>query len=121
MDETPIWADMPSTTTIEERGTCTVPIRSTGHEKMCLCVKADKTKLKSYVVIPTKKVKKELEAIPGIVVAASPNSWMNEELTVDWIKKIWTNFSLLNKYLFVILLSVTFLMRGKNNYSNTIL
>ena len=57
-----------------------------------LCVKADRTKLKSYIVIPAKKVKKELEAIPGIVVAASPNGWMNEELTADWIEKIWTNF-----------------------------
>ena len=33
MDETPIWADMPSTFTIEQRGTSTVPIRTTGHVK----------------------------------------------------------------------------------------
>ena len=60
---------------------------------VCLCVKADGTKLKPYVVIPAKKVKKELEAIPGVAVAARPNDWMNEELTADWIEKIWTNFS----------------------------
>ena len=41
MDETPIWADVPSTTKIEQRGTRTVPIRTTGHEKtasLCACV-----------------------------------------------------------------------------------
>ena len=26
-------------------------------------------------------------------MAASPNGWMNEELTAGWIEKIWTNFS----------------------------
>ena len=88
---------MPSTTTIEQRGTRTVPTRTIGHEKerltVCLCVKADGTKLKSYVVFPAKKVKKELEAIPGVLVAASLNGGMNEELTADWVEKIWTNFS----------------------------
>ena len=41
MDKTSIWADMPSTTTIEQRGTRTTPIHATGHEKtasLCACV-----------------------------------------------------------------------------------
>ena len=33
MDETPIWADMPSDTTVDSRGIHTVPIKTTGHEK----------------------------------------------------------------------------------------
>ena len=49
--------------------------------------------MKPYVVIPAKKVKKELTLIPGVVVAASRNDWMNESLTTDWIEKVWTNFS----------------------------
>ena len=60
---------------------------------MYLCVKAVGTKLKPYLVIPAKKVKKKLEAIPGVVVAASSNGWMNEQLTADWIEKVLTNFS----------------------------
>ena len=40
----------------------TVPIRTAGHEKnrltVCLAVKADGTKLKPFVVIPARKVKK---------------------------------------------------------------
>ena len=33
MDETPIWADMPSDTTIDQTSVHSVPIRTTGHEK----------------------------------------------------------------------------------------
>ena len=33
VDETPIWADMPSATTVDQRGMHTVRIRTTGREK----------------------------------------------------------------------------------------
>ena len=95
MDETPIWADMPSTTTVDQRGVHTVPIRTNGHEKtqlLCVAVKADGTKIIPYVVIPAKKVKKELEPVSGVIVAASPNGWINDNLTSDWIKRVWTNY-----------------------------
>jgi len=32
MDETPLWFDLPSNTTIDHKGTKTVSIRITGHE-----------------------------------------------------------------------------------------
>ncbi|CAK8671192.1 unnamed protein product [Clavelina lepadiformis] len=103
MDETPIWADMPSATTINRRGVQAVPIRTTGHEKnrltVCLAVKADGTKMTPYVVIPTKKVKKELADISGVIVAATPNGWMNGNLTADWVEKVWTNFSFAKRML----------------------
>ena len=67
MDETPIWADMPSKTTVGQRGLKTVPIKSTGHEKQCMticfAIKADGSKIKPFVVIPRKKVKSEIAAI----------------------------------------------------------
>ena len=62
MDETPIWADMPSETTVDQRGLKTVPIKSTLHEKqritVCLAIKADGSEMKPFVVIPGKKDKK---------------------------------------------------------------
>ena len=68
MDETSIWADMPSATTIDRRGIQAVPIQTTGHEKnrltVCLAVKADGTKMTPYVVIPAKKVKKSSRIYP---------------------------------------------------------
>ena len=103
MDQTPIWADMPTATTIDRRGVQAVPIRTTGHEKnlitVWLAVKADRTKITPYVVIPVKKVKKELANIPGVIVAATPNGWMNDNLTADWVEKVWTNFSFAKRML----------------------
>ena len=95
MDETPIWADAPSNTTICKTGVKSVPIRTTGHEKnritVCLAAKADGTKLRPYIVIPGKKVPRELEQMNGVVIVASPNGWMNETLTLDWINRVWGN------------------------------
>ena len=68
MDETPIWADMPSKTTVDQRGLETVPIKSTRHEKqrmtVCLAIKADGSKMKPFVVIPGKS---EIAAIKGAI------------------------------------------------------
>ena len=97
MDKTPIWADMSSATTVDQKGVHAVPIRTTGHEKnrlnLCLSVKADGIKMKPHVVTPAKKVEKDIALIPGLIIAASPNGWMNENLTTDWIEKVWANFS----------------------------
>ena len=90
-DETPIWADMIAQTTVSTTGT-RVPIRTTGHEKnrltVCLCVKAEGTKMKLYIVVPAAKVPKDLEGMSGVVIAASKNGWMNDELTKDWINRV---------------------------------
>ena len=71
--------------------------------------------MKPYVVIPAAKVKKELASIPGVVVAATRNGWMNENLTSNWVEKLWINFSFAKRMLCGTLLNVTFLMKGRNN------
>ena len=75
----------------------TVPIQTTGHEKyrptVCLGVKADGTKLKPFVLIPAKKVKTEVSSIPGVVVAATSNGWMNDESILDRLQTVWTKFA----------------------------
>ena len=47
MDQTPMWVDMLSATTIDQRRVYTVSIKTAGHEKnrliVCLAVKADET------------------------------------------------------------------------------
>ena len=54
MDETPIWLDMPSSTTVNEAGATGIAVRSTGHEKyritVCLAAKANGQKLKPFIV-----------------------------------------------------------------------
>ena len=92
MDETSIWADMRSKTTVDQRGLKTVSIKSTGHEKqrmtVCLAIKTDGSKMKPFVVIPGKKVKGETVAIKGAIVKCSANSWMNDELTEDRVSHV---------------------------------
>ena len=103
MDETPIWADMPGVTTISKTGTKMIPIRTTGHEKnrltVCLAAKADGTKMPPYIVITRKKFPAELSNISGVVVACSDNGWMNDDLTIDWVNRVWGNFGFGKRFL----------------------
>ena len=59
MDETPMSFDLPSNTTIDERGTRTVSIRTTGHERtnftVVLTCMANGTKLPPLIIFKLKK------------------------------------------------------------------
>ena len=54
MDETAVWNNMVSKTTVEATRTNDVPMKSTGHEKVrvsvCLEAKLDGTKLKQFIL-----------------------------------------------------------------------
>ena len=100
MDETAVWSDMVSATTVNKTGAKDVPLKSTGREKVrvsvCLTAKADGKKLKPFIVFAgakreTKTLHSEYKNICS--VASSTNGWMNEELTLRWIKEIIGMFS----------------------------
>ena len=100
MDETTVWGDMVSATTVNKTGAKDVPLESTGHEKVrvsvCLTAKADGKKLKPFIVFAgakreTKTLHSEYKNTGS--VASSTNGWMNEELTLRWIKEIIGMFS----------------------------
>ena len=53
MDETPVWNDMVSNTTVEKTGSKEVPMKSTGHKvrvSVCLAGKADGCKCRPFIV-----------------------------------------------------------------------
>ena len=87
MDETHLWLD------ITRQGERTVCIRTTGHDKMRFTVvlagMADGRKLRAFVIFKGVRPVAELMATQGVVVAFSPNGWMNQELTKDWIDRVW--------------------------------
>ena len=103
MDETPIWADIPSATTVDMKGSKVVPIKTTGHKKqcitVCLAVKADGTKIKPFVVLPSLKVRPKVAAINGAIVKCSKNGWMNDELTAQWVDEVWGSFAFEQRFL----------------------
>ena len=100
MDETPVWSDMVSTTTVDKSGTKDVPLKTTGHEKVrvsvCLAARGDGTKLKPFVVFAG--AKREAKALHEeykrqCSVASSTNGWMNEELALRWVNEVVGAFS----------------------------
>ena len=67
--------------------------KTTGHEMslvmVILAAKADETKLPPFIVFKGKRRDKYLDKITGVVCVHSKNSWMKENLTQEWLKKVW--------------------------------
>ena len=104
MDETAVWNDMVSKTTVEATGAKDVPMKYTGHEKVrvfvCLAGKLDGTKLKPFIVFgDAKRESKSLydEYKRQCSVASSSNAWMNEKLTLRWCIEVLGQFTFLNR------------------------
>ena len=99
-DETPIWADMVSDTTVDVVGKKTVSMKTTGHEKcrvtVGLAAKGDGTKLKPFIVFKggkrdVEKMKKEYGN--RCIIASSTNGWMDTDLTVSWTNTVLGQFN----------------------------
>ena len=82
-----------------------MPIITTGHEKqritVCLAAMTDGTKLPPFVVLKGKRMPKDVACIPNVIVRMSKNAWMDENLTSEWVDKIWKGVPLPGKRLLV--------------------
>ena len=106
MDDTPVWSDMVSDTTVDKTGARTVTRKSTGHEKcrlsVYLTVKADGMKLKPFIVF--KNIKRGTNTINGefktrCMIVTSSNGWMNNDLTIKYTKKVLETFCFGRRFL----------------------
>ena len=80
---------MRGNTTLERQGTKSEPVRTTDEKvwfTVFLLAVANGRKLKPFVMFKGVWIIFELNSIHGVVVALSKNSWMNEMLTIDWVK-----------------------------------
>ena len=100
MDETAVWDDVVSNTTVDRVGASSINLKTTGHEKVMVTVRlsarADGTKLKPFIVFraakrETKKLNEDFRH--KCVETTSSNTWMNEELTLNWVKSVLGAFS----------------------------
>lgn len=71
-----------------------VPILMTGHNKqritVCLTAMADGIPNSCLLLYSRgKRMPKDVASIPNVIVRVSKNAWMNEELTSEWVEKIW--------------------------------
>lgn len=93
MDETPIAFNLPSNTTIEQAGTKTISVLSTGHERsnftVVLACMADGLKLPPVIIFKLKNIPRE-EFPDGVVIRVNPAGWMNENEMIWWVENIWT-------------------------------
>ena len=106
MDETAVWADMVAETTVEKTGKKEIALKTTGHEKVrvtvCLAAQANGKKLKPFILFGGAKREAKIldqEFKTKCVVRSSPNGWMNEELTLDWVQNVLGRFSFTRRLL----------------------
>lgn len=97
MDETPVLIEPVGSTTVDRRGVKCVPVKSTGHEKVRITVIltacGNGKRLKPFVVIPRKRVIKELNGQKDVVLAYAAKSWMDDDLTNDYLSRVLGKFS----------------------------
>ena len=96
MDEMPMSFNLPSNTTVEQSGSKTVSILSTGHERsnfiIVLACLADRMKLTRVIIFKLKKIPCE-EFSEGVVIHANSQGWMNKEEMIWWTENIWSKRS----------------------------
>ena len=98
MDETAVWHEMISNTTVTDKGAV---LKTTGHEKgkvtVTLAAKANGEKFKPSIVFPGyKREVQNLKKDPAIknscYVESTINGWMNENTTIDWVENVLKTF-----------------------------
>src|SRR6266542_3072444 len=94
MDETPMWFDLPSNTTINQKDAKTVNICTTGHERTSFTVvlrcMANGTKLPAVCIFKLKNIPKE-KFPRGIYIRVNEKEWVNEQEMLWWIEIVWTS------------------------------
>ncbi|GBB96673.1 hypothetical protein RclHR1_28050001 [Rhizophagus clarus] len=93
MDETLMAFNLPSNNTIEQSGTKTISILSTGHERsnftVVLACMADGTKLPPVIIFKLKNIPREVFP-DGVIIRTNPEGWMNKNKMTWWIENVWT-------------------------------
>src|SRR6266542_533001 len=94
MDETPMWYELPSNATINQKSAKTGNIRTTGHERASFTVvlgcMVDGTKLPAVCIFKLKNIPKE-KFPHGIYIRVNEKGWVNEQEMLWWIETVWTS------------------------------
>ena len=94
VDETPLWLEMPGSSTLEHAGAKEVSVSTTGQEKrytVILTALADGTKLHIFVLLHGVRPPPQQDVPPGVVIymCGTGKSWANEDSTVVYLNLIW--------------------------------
>lgn len=87
-----MWFDMPSPTTITERGAKDVKLLSAGNEHSCftfmLACMTDSRRLPPFVIFKCKIMPRKAFP-PGVVVRVNEKGYMDEAMMFEWIWVAW--------------------------------
>ncbi|CAI7892249.1 unnamed protein product [Closterium sp. NIES-53] len=87
-DQTPLWLEMSATTTVEQTGVKSVPIRSAGCQKervtVMLACTATGEKLKPWVFFKRKRLPKG-DFPNNVMVGCQANGWMEATGVIQWL------------------------------------
>ena len=102
IDETNVDFDQPSSTTLSQRGLRTISVRGTGSSYRCtalLGVTMSGEKLPAFIVFTGTRNGRIIREITGdvcsrgfpstVVMSVQKNGWMDEELMLEWIERVW--------------------------------
>lgn len=92
MDETPLTFDCPANRTVDQTGTRTVSVLTTGHEKMsftCVLACSANGDLLNPLIIFKRKTLPKGDFPSDIVISANEKGWMCESIMFEWIEKVW--------------------------------
>ena len=93
-DETAVWLDATSGSTLKDEGAKDVAARTTGHKKMritvMLCDKAEDTKCKPFILLPRKRQVADLvkKRVNHASLQLKGITWMNQELTTEFLYSV---------------------------------
>ncbi|KAM7298523.1 Pogo transposable element with KRAB domain [Ixodes scapularis] len=86
-DQTPVWFDMPSRTTVTGKGERQVPVLTTGNEHnrftVMLCCTADGHKLPPFIVFKRKTLPTKEVFPPKVIVRVNEKGFFNEETVLE--------------------------------------
>ncbi len=92
MDETPLTFDVPCNKTVDLKGTKSITVKTSGHEKthytVVLTCCADGTKLPPMLIFKRKTMPKD-KLPSGVYVHVHPKGWMDENGMRLWLEKVW--------------------------------
>ncbi|KAM7309473.1 Pogo transposable element with KRAB domain [Ixodes scapularis] len=92
-DQTPVWFDMPSRTTVTGKGERQVPLLTTGNEHnrftVMLCCTADGHKLPPFIVFKRKTLPTKEVFPPKVIVRVNEKGFFNEETVLEWFRLVW--------------------------------
>ena len=95
MDETPVWLEMPGTSTLEYSGGKEVSVSSAGQQKkrftVVLGALADGSKLPVFALLPGVRPPAKQMIPAGVIIhmCGTGKSWSNEQITQVWLNRIW--------------------------------